>query len=420
VINTQVWQIARLGQFINLINGFAFASEKFTDGEGIPLIRIRDLENQETTVQYSGSFSDQYLIQNNDLLVGMDGDFITVEWKGGIALLNQRVCKIVSKDETKLNQSFIYYRIIDEISHIHQTTSATTVKHLSSKDILNIQIELPSIDEQAQIAAVLSTIDLTIAQTEAIITKQQRIKTGLMQDLLTKGIDENGNIRSEETHEFKDSPLGRIPVKWEARQIKSILSASPKNGYSPQESDSWQGAYMLGLGCLTANGFRPIQLKNAPSNDIYITNALLEDGDFLISRANTRDLVGLVGIYRDIGEPCIYPDLMVRLRFDDTTSIQYMHQVFLDTIVRRQIKNAATGTSSSMVKINAEIIKNCYFLCPELDEQNQIIYFLEKHHQVLTTYVKNLQKLKFQKTGLMQDLLTGKVRITELLKDIAL
>ena len=87
-------------------------------------------------------------------------------------------------------------------------------------------------------------------------------------------------------------------------------------------------------------------------------------------------------------------------------------------VVRRQIKNAATGTSSSMVKINSEIIKTCCFLCPKLDEQNQIIYFLEKHRQVLATYVEHLQKLKFQKTGLMQDLLTGEVRVTELLKDI--
>jgi type I restriction enzyme S subunit len=86
---------------------------------------------------------------------------------------------------------------------------------LMNNVMANIELSLPdNKKEQEQIADVLSTIDRAIAQTEAIIAKQQRIKTGLMQDLLTKGIDENGNIRSEATHEFKDSAIGRIPEEW--------------------------------------------------------------------------------------------------------------------------------------------------------------------------------------------------------------
>ena len=87
------------------------------------------------------------------------------------------------------------------------------------------QYKIPKIPqtEQTQIAAILSTIDRAIEQTEAIIAKQQRIKTGLMQDLLTKGIDEDGNVRSEETHAFKDSPLGRIPVEWEVETLSSVV-----------------------------------------------------------------------------------------------------------------------------------------------------------------------------------------------------
>ena len=63
-----------------------------------------------------------------------------------------------------------------------------------------------------------------IEQTEALIAKQQRIKTGLMQDLLTRGIDEQGNLRSEETHQFKDASLGRIPVEWEASSLGKLAT----------------------------------------------------------------------------------------------------------------------------------------------------------------------------------------------------
>ena len=83
------------------------------------------------------------------------------------------------------------------------------------KDLSNYPLDLPPLTQQHQIAEILSTLDEAIEQTESLIAKQQRIKTGLMQDLLTRGIDEHGNLRFEQTHQFKDSPLGRIPVEWE-------------------------------------------------------------------------------------------------------------------------------------------------------------------------------------------------------------
>ena len=104
---------------------------------------------------------------------------------------------------------------------------ATGVPSLS-RDLLyrDISTPTPPPSEQAKIAEVLSTVDRAIEQTEALIAKQQRIKTGLMQDLLTRGIDEHGNLRSEQTHEFKDSPLGRIPVEWDVKALDEIVDES--------------------------------------------------------------------------------------------------------------------------------------------------------------------------------------------------
>ena len=85
--------------------------------------------------------------------------------------------------------------------------------------------------EQTKIAEILSTVDRAIEQTEALIAKQQRIKTGLMQDLLTRGIDEHGNLRSEQTHQFKDSPLGRIPVEWEVRELGTVAFVTKLAGF---------------------------------------------------------------------------------------------------------------------------------------------------------------------------------------------
>jgi len=98
------------------------------------------------------------------------------------------------------------------------------MQHITRKELSCFGAMFPtSLAEQTRIGEVLSTVDLAIEQTEALIAKQQRIKIGLIQDLLTRGIDEHGNLRSEETHQFKDSPLGRIPVEWEVKTIGQIF-----------------------------------------------------------------------------------------------------------------------------------------------------------------------------------------------------
>ena len=98
-----------------------------------------------------------------------------------------------------------------------------------------------SLTEQRQIAAILTKIDEAIAQTEALIAKYNRLKTGIMQDLLSRGIDEQGCIRSEATHAFKDSPLGRIPVEWECVTIGDIADLKSGGTPSRQNSSFWGG-----------------------------------------------------------------------------------------------------------------------------------------------------------------------------------
>ncbi len=117
---------------------------------------------------------------------------------------------------------------------------ATGVPSLSRDLLYKISTPRPPPDEQAKIAEVLSTVDRAIEQTKALIAKHQRIRTGLMQDLLTRGVDEHGNLRSEQTHKFKDSPLGRIPVEWEVRDLQSLLA----NVSSPMRSGPFGSALL--------------------------------------------------------------------------------------------------------------------------------------------------------------------------------
>jgi type I restriction enzyme, S subunit len=124
----------------------------------------------------------------------------------------------------------------------------STVRGITLGDLLSHEVLAPTdISEQSCIAAVLDATDEASAKTKAVIAKLKQIRTGLLHDLLTRGLDENGELRDPIAHpeQFKDSPLGPIPEKWTCCKLGEVLSAPPRNGYSPQEAPAFNGRFML-------------------------------------------------------------------------------------------------------------------------------------------------------------------------------
>ena len=100
------------------------------------------------------------------------------------------------------------------------------MRHIKRADLLPYRVKLPKAAEQSRIAAVLDTVDEAIAKTEAVIAKLKQVRAGLLHDLLTRGLDENGQLRDPVAHpnQFQDSPLGRIPKDWEVVTADSLCS----------------------------------------------------------------------------------------------------------------------------------------------------------------------------------------------------
>lgn len=152
------WPRKLLGEVATVVNGFAFKSKQFASEGGKPLIRIRDISKRETAVGYVGEYEDKYLVQPGDLLVGMDGDFNCARWRGPESLLNQRVCKIVP-DPDQLDRDFLWFLLPGYLRAIHDVTSSTTVKHLSSRDVTQVPIPVPPLAEQRKLAELLGLAD---------------------------------------------------------------------------------------------------------------------------------------------------------------------------------------------------------------------------------------------------------------------
>lgn len=145
----------KLGDICEVLTGFAFKSNLFNkEQKGIPLIRIRDLSTGTSETYYSGKFEEKFLVRKGDFLIGMDGEFKIFEWKSGEALLNQRVCKLILNKELVFPK-YIFYIISKELKEIEDKTPFVTVKHISNKQILSINLTLPSIGTQKQIVSIL-------------------------------------------------------------------------------------------------------------------------------------------------------------------------------------------------------------------------------------------------------------------------
>ena len=156
--------VIKLGQAIKLVSGAPFKSELFNEvGEGLPLIRVRDVNTGPAGIFYSGDFLQEHLINTGDLLVSMDGDFKAIRWAYGAGLLNQRVCKIIP-DEDVLNGRYLEKFLPKALAEIHRETTFTTVKHLSTKVIREIEIPLPPLDDQIRIAHLLGKVEELITQ----------------------------------------------------------------------------------------------------------------------------------------------------------------------------------------------------------------------------------------------------------------
>jgi len=362
----------------------------------------------------------------NDYLY--DGDSIILGRKGTIDRVYFATGKFWTIDTAYYLSDFsdtvprwLYYAL--QSIDLRQMNEATGVPSLSRDRLYRIELPTPPKAEQAKITEVLSTVDRAIEQTEALIDKQQRIKTGLMQDLLTRGIDEHGNLRSERTHKFKDSPLGRIPAEWEIQPIsnfgcktRSWLRTGPFG--SDLNTKHWQphGVPVLTIGSLGEG--RVIE-----SDLLYVSEVTskalegfrVEPGDIVFSRVADigRSLVVQTG-----QAGWIISSNLMRISLDlDRASPEFLYRnIAFNPAIKSQLRMASNFGGRELV--NGLILKSLLFPWPRFDEQERIVLRLALMDGKQRTIEKRLNKITSVKTALMQGLLTGRKRVSALLNNI--
>jgi type I restriction enzyme S subunit len=259
-------------------------------------------------------------------------------------------------------------------------------------------------------------VDRAIEQTEALIAKQQRIKTGLMQDLLTRGIDEQGNFRSEETHEFKDSPLGRIPVEWEiqpcialCREIVVGIVIRPAQYYRSE------GVPVLRSANIKENQITTEDLVFMSDKDNEtLSKSRLRTGDLVTVRTGYPGTTSVVPPELD-GSNCV--DIVISRPNHEKIRSEFLSIWVNSEYGKRQVLEGQGGLAQQ--HFNVREMRSLMVKTPDKDEQTRIEDLLMLQHTVTGGLIDKLEKLRSLKTALMQDLLTGKVRVTSLLRNSA-
>ncbi|EPR7549597.1 restriction endonuclease subunit S [Vibrio fluvialis] len=408
------WSEHKLGKYIRLQGGNAFKSEEFSQS-GIPVVRISNIKkdgsiviDSSVCVAPSESLA-RFEVGSGDVLIAMSG--ATTGKVGRYrspkkSYLNQRVGRFLPKYDDSVSLDYVHQMTSKDsfIEAILIDAIGGAQPNISSQQIESIVSLFPPLPEQKKIAAILTSVDDVIEKTQAQIDKLKDLKAGMMQELLTRGVGVDGKPYTE----FKDSPVGRIPKGWEvlplANVVERVIDCEHKTAPYVEKSE-----FMVVRTSNVRSGellFEDMKFTHSEGYSEWTKRAVPSVGDVLFTREAPA------------GESCLVPEglkicmgqRMVLLRPNRELVHPCFFSMFLTSeAASKSIYELSIGTTVS--RINIEDIKRIPCMLPPLDEQLKISRSIQSVQRVLDTKQRKLLSLQNNKKALMQDLLTGKVRV---------
>lgn len=358
--------------------------------------------------------SNKFLVQQESLLISKLNPRIKRVWLVRNdcrfrSISSTEFVNLIPNDNAAVDYLFYFFQQDSLFRQLESEAVGTTNSHVRFKPDLLCRIpgELPPLPQQRKIARILTTIDNLIEKTEALIAKYQAIKQGMMHDLFTRGVDEHGHLRPpyEEAPElYKQSELGWIPKEWETMRLNDAIRIIDCKHYTPMfrpEGIAFirpRNVKVVGL------DFSDVEYVSAEDYRLLTDKHEPHKGDIVFSRNASFG----VPCYIDHERPfAIGQDTVVMT--ETKADSKYIFYALLSAPTEMQVRRASTG--STFGRINLAFIRDLRIPLPPRGEQSQIAKLLDNLEARLKVEASSAEKLSTTKTGLMQDLLTGKVRV---------
>ena len=251
------------------------------------------------------------------------------------------------------------------------------------------EFPLPPKEEQRRIAEILWAADET---TQCYIRAQQHaeLSVRLTSDSILKRL-----------YDSRESDA------YPSKELAAYFERSPESGHSAVASSVDTGFYVLTLTALGPNGyergnFKPVGVS--PKSEA----ARLRKGDFLISRSNTRDLVGFAGIFDEDAENVTFSDLMMRLHIREVElDKRFLQLLLLSSRGRAHIMSVAAGTSASMKKINRRGLGKFVVVCPPKSVQLSVVETVQELRRPVVSLTQHIKSTRALLKALLNQLLGG-------------
>ncbi|MEH2440239.1 restriction endonuclease subunit S [Nostoc sp.] len=334
-----------------------------------------------------------------------------------IALAQRLLTLRASPEELDAGYLFWLLNWSESRQRLEQKSTGSTVLGIKQSVFRKIFFRFPPLPEQPRIAEILDTVDEAIARTSSLIIKLKQTKAGLLQDLLTRGLDNDGKLRDPQAHpeQFKDSPLGRIPKNWEVRLLATV--AEVNSGVTLGRNISGVGTIELPYlrvanvqdGYLELNDIKTIRVYKEE-----VIRFLLQPGDVLMNEGGDYDKLGRGTVWNGQIVPCLHQNHVFRVRPNEDYLISDFLALVSGSAYGKRFFILSSKQSTNLASINSTQLKSFPIPCPTILEQQRIMSVFKLHETRIRAEEVYLNKLKLQKQGLMQDLLTGKVRVKNL------
>jgi type I restriction enzyme S subunit len=391
--------------------------------EGIPLLSAKNItaSGQVTLDESDSRVSERdyrlihasYEIERDDILLTVVGTL------GRSALVNgaekftiQRSVAVIRADARKVQPDFLRYTLCDDYfqKQLSIRSNATAQAGVYLGELSSIEIQSPPLDEQRKITKILSTIDNLIEKTQALVDKYQSIKQGMMHDLFTRGVDENGQLRpsyEEAPHLYKESELGWIPKEWEVELLHNLTTKIiDGTHHTPIYTESGVPFLRVTDVQVETINLKEVKFISEAEHFQLIKRCNPERGDILYSKNGT---IGIPKIVDWDWEFSVFVSLALIKPIHEMIQVYYLEFLLGSFPVWTQIrKRAKQGT---VTNLHLEEIREFLIPLPCMEEQVEISKRLAAIDSKLLNEKKSVDKYEKLKSGLMQDLLTGKVRV---------
>lgn len=303
--------------------------------------------------------------------------------------------------------AFLVYWIVFSRKIFERTAGGSTFPEISKSTLRAIPIALPPLHEQRRIAEILSSVDEAIAATRAVIEQTRKVKQGVLERLLTKGI---GHTR------FKQTEIGEIPEGWEVTQVGQIARLQP--GYAFKSAEFADSGIRLLRGSNVGVGsfdWSEGVTKHFPAERVdEFSDYQLGENDIIIAMDRPFISAGFkVARLQKSDLPCLLLQRVGRLIPTGECDPDWLWQITSAGSVRRHLEKQQVGTD--LPHISRSDIESCTVALPPIAEQKAIATILEPLDTRTDLLMRSLSSGECLKSALMSDLLTGRKRVTDAL-----